>query len=88
MGNTLTKLRMRGENTVYGSKEACRQCPNKCTSSTKHKRVSFGPTTKCVPVRIYGDAQILTQIPVNLPISPFNHTLHRKDYKKRKLSSE
>ena len=35
---------------------------------------------------MYGDAQILTQIPDNLPISTFNHTLDGKDYKKKKVT--
>lgn len=56
MGNILTKLKMRGVNTVYANKDACRQCPNKCTRSKNHKTVSFGPDTKHVPVRMFGSA--------------------------------
>ncbi len=53
MGCILTKIRSKGE-TVYASKEACRQCQNRCTRSKEHKTVSFGPDTKIVPVRMYG----------------------------------
>jgi hypothetical protein len=43
MGNILSKTKMRGKNTIYACKDACRQCPNKCTSSKSYKTVSFGP---------------------------------------------
>jgi hypothetical protein len=81
MGNILSKVKMRGENTVYANKDACRQCPNRCTGSSSHKTVSFGPGTDCVPVRMYGrTGSELLKIPEGARISPFNHTLDRKDY--------
>ena len=40
--------------TVYGSKEACRCCPNWCTDGKTFKTVKFGPNTQYVPVRMYG----------------------------------
>lgn len=81
MKNILSKTKMRGKNTIYVNKDACRQCTNKCTSSTKYKTVSFGPNTKYVPVKIFGAPNIeLNKIPLNIPINPFNHTLDRKDY--------
>jgi transposase len=55
MGNILTVIKTRGKNTVYASKDACRQCPNRCTSSKKPQTVSFGPETKYVPVKMYGN---------------------------------
>ncbi|HWT76410.1 MAG TPA: IS1182 family transposase [Mobilitalea sp.] len=86
MGNILPKLKMRGKNTIYGSKEACRQCPNSCTGGKSPKTVSFGPDTKYVPVRMYGSPSIkLNPIPDNIPLNPFNHTLDRKDYAPRKI---
>lgn len=86
MGNILSKIKMRGTNTIYGSKDACRQCPNKCTDSKKHKTVSFGPGTKYVPVRMYGSVKCrLNPIPENIPPNPFNHTLDRKDYAPKKV---
>jgi transposase len=86
MGNILLKLKMRGKNTIYSSKEACRQCPNKCTDSKKHKTVSFGPDTKFVPVRMYGSPRLkLNPVPENIPTNPFNHTLDRKDHAAKKV---
>ena len=55
-GNTLSKLKMRGMNTIYANKDACRQCPNRCTDSRGHKTVSFGPGTEYVPVKMYSSA--------------------------------
>jgi len=85
-GNILSKLKMRGKNTIYGSKEACRQCPNKCTSSKNHKTVSFGPETKYIPVKMYGTTKFrLNTIPENVRINPFNHTLDRRDHINKKV---
>ena len=85
MGCTLTKIKTRGKNSVYASKESCRQCTNRCISSGHHKTVSFGPDTNCVPVRMYGRPdQKLNRIPEGAKISPYNHTLDRKDYAKPK----
>ena len=81
MGNILTKKKVKGRSTVYGSKDACRQCPNRCTNSTNPKEVSFGPETRYVPVRMYGNTKHkLNHIPADIPINSFNHTLDRKDY--------
>lgn len=81
MGNILSKTKMKGKNTIYANKDACRQCPNKCTGSKSYKTVSFGPETKFVPVRMYGSIRCkLNPIPENIPVNPFNHTFDRKDY--------
>lgn len=49
---------------VYGSKEACRTCPNRCTDGKTFKTVKFGPQTQYVPVIMYGSARFpLQQIP-------------------------
>ena len=86
MGNILSKTKMKGTNTIYANKDACRQCPNKCTSSTKYKTVSFGSGTKYIPVRMYGSVKCrLNPIPENIQINPFNHTLDRKDYTTKKV---
>jgi transposase len=85
MWNILSKTSMRGKNTRYANKDACRQCPNKCTSSKNYKTVSFGPDTRFVPVRMYGNSKYkLNPIPVDIPPNPFNHTLDRTDYSKKK----
>jgi transposase len=81
MGNILSKTKMRGKNTIYANKDACRQCPNKCTGSKSYKTVSFGPETRFVPVRMYGSVRCkLTPIPEDIPLNPYNHTFDRKDY--------
>lgn len=82
-GCILGAVKTKGNNTVYASKGACRQCKNRCTSSKGFKTVSFGPDTDCVPVRMYGGKD-LQRIPPDARISPYNHTLDRKDYAARK----
>lgn len=57
MGQTLKKTKMRGVKTVYASKEACSHCPNRCTSASSHKTVTFGPDTKHVAVWMYGTSK-------------------------------
>lgn len=85
MGNTLTKIKNKGNNEVYASKEACRQCKNRCTSSRSHKTVSFGPESKIVPVVMYGSGKYkLNPVPTEL-INPNNHTLYRKKDIKEKI---
>lgn len=86
MGKILSKTKIRGKNTIYGNKDACRQCPNRCTDGKSPKTVSFGPDTKYVPVRMYGSPKLkLNPIPTNIPMNPFNHTLDRKDHKPKKV---
>lgn len=86
MGNILSKTKKKGLNTIYANKDACRQCPNRCTDSRKPKEVSFGPNTRYVPVRMYGSTkQKLNPIPDNIPINPYNHTLDRKDHAETKV---
>ena len=86
MGNKLSKVKSKGKNTIYACKEACRQCSNRCTASKNHKTVSFGPTTKFVPVKMFGNINSnLTKIPGNIPMNPFNHTLERNDQPKKKV---
>lgn len=81
MGKILSRTKKKGRDSIYANKDACRQCPNKCTASKKYKTVSFGPDTKYIPVRMYGDVKCkLNPIPENAVINPFNHTLDRKDY--------
>lgn len=86
MGNILSKTKNKGVSKYYANKDACRQCPNRCTASKKHKVVSFGPTTKYVPVKMFGDVKYnLTQIPKDIPPNSFNHSLDRTDYKPKKV---
>jgi transposase len=69
MGCILTKTKTRGTNSIYASKEACRQCQTRCTRSKAHKTVSFGPETKYVAARIYGSPdKKLNPIPDDLKL--------------------
>lgn len=80
-GQRLSKVKQKGNATVYACKEACRKCTNKCTSSKSFKTVSFGPNTKFVPIKMFGKiTRELTKIPEDIPINPFNHTLDRNDH--------
>jgi transposase len=86
MGKTLSKVKMKGSNAIYANKDACRQCPNRCTGSKNHKTVSFGPKTKYVPVKMYGSPRHkLNPIPKDIPPNPYNHTLCRNDHPKKKV---
>jgi len=86
MENILSKIKTRGKNTIYANKDACRQCPNRCTASKSCKTVSFGPNTKYVPVRMFGSARhSLNPIPDDIPHNPYNHSLERADKVKKKV---
>ena len=86
MGNILRKVSTKGRNTEYACKDACRQCANRCTSSTSHKKVSFSRGTKYVPVRMYGSIRHeLTSIPQGEGPNPGNHALFRKDHPGKKV---
>jgi len=79
MGKELHKTKCKGKNSIYASKEACRECTNKCTRSG-FKTVSFGPHTTVVPVRMFGECRMeVQQIPVNAVISSYNHSMDRKN---------
>jgi len=83
MGARLPKLKTKGNSTVYGSKEACRQCKNRCTSSTGHKTVLFGPDAKHVAVRMYGNPRYkLNELPEGFV---FHNSFYRKDWQKKKV---
>ena len=64
MGKTLCFQGEKKHGKVYGSKDACRTCPNRCTDGKTFKTVKFGPETKYVPVRMYGSPRYpLQKIP-------------------------
>ena len=86
MGNILRKVCTKGRNTEYACKDACRQCPNRCTSSSSHKKVSFSQGTKYVPVKMYGSIRHkLNSIPPDEAPNQGNHTLFRKDQAEKKV---
>lgn len=73
MGRELFFYRERKYGTEYGSKEACRTCPNRCTDGKGHKRVQFGKDTVYVPVVMYGSARYpLQQIPNIAQSTPYH----------------
>jgi transposase len=61
MGKKLCFQSEKKNGKVYGSKEACRTCPNRCTDGKTFKTVKFGPQTKYVPVRMYGSSRFPLQ---------------------------
>jgi transposase len=83
MGNIMTRLRTRGLNTIYANKDACRQCPHRCTGGKRFKTVSFGPGVKAVPVRMYGKSnQKLNQLPEDMVLY---NSFWRKDHARRQV---
>ena len=83
MNQMLSKVRINGNNTVYANKVACNQCSNRCTWSSKHKTVSFGPESTHIAVWMYGTSRHSVISP------PDNHIYHnsflRKDMPNRKV---
>ena len=64
MGKIMNFQGEKKNGTVYGTKGACRTCPNRCTDGKTFKTVKFGPQTKYVPVIMYGSPAFpLQQIP-------------------------
>ena len=79
MGRTLLKHQDKKYGTQYGSREACRTCPNRCTDAKGEKTVLIGYNSTVVPVLMYGHPEYpLQQLPKDYVISPNNHSLHRK----------
>lgn len=79
MGRTLYKRQDKKYGTQYGSREACRTCPNRCTDSKGEKTVLIGYNSNVVPVLMYGHSEYpLQQLPEDYVISPNNHSLYRK----------
>ena len=76
MGQKLNKMKDKKPGMVYGSKEACRQCKNRCTSAKEAKTVYFGPDTKHVAVRMYSNSRHAVISP------PREHTYHNAYYRK------
>ena len=83
MGQTLNKLKEKGNNTVYGSKEACRQCPNRCTGAANHKTVSFGHETKHIAVWMYGNSRFKIIKPPDGHV--YHNSFYRTDFVKKKV---
>lgn len=85
MGKELFKQAEKKNGWVYGSKEACRTCPNRCTDGKSFKTVKFGPHTAYVPVMMYGNAHYpLQQLP-NLQQNTSYHAFGRRPRKEARV---
>jgi hypothetical protein len=85
MGYTLTRVRtLKDGSASYQNRQACRQCPNRCTPGKNYKVVKFGPETRYVPVLMYGTAQKPLQV---YPVSetPYNAFAMLKRRAKKKV---
>jgi transposase len=73
MGKELFFQSHRRYGDVYGSKEACRTCPNRCTDGKHFKTVQFGKDTRYVPVVMYGTRRYpLQAIPMIAQSTPYH----------------
>lgn len=82
MGQTLRKSKVKGLNIEYQNRDACRQCPNRCTSSSSYKRVSFGQGTKHVAVWMYGNSKYEVIKP------PAGHVFHNAFFLKNRVKKK
>ena len=80
MGKKLWKMKRRYDRyTVFKSREACRDCNNRCTSSANPKEVSFVDGAKYVPVQMYGNKnKIKNLLPPDAVIHYNSRALNRK----------
>lgn len=82
MGQTLRKVCMKGDKIEYQNRDACRQCPNRCTSSAAQKKVSFSPGTKHVAVWMYGNSRY------DIIKPPDDHVPHNAFYLKNRVQKK
>ena len=73
MGRLMNFQGEKKNGTVYGTKGACRTCPNRCTDGKTFKTVKFGPERRYVPVRMYGSPQYPLQKIPDVFQSDHNH---------------
>jgi len=83
MGKKLAKVKDKGNSAVYASKEACRQCPNRCIGTAAHKTVLFGPETTHVAVKMYGSARYDVIKPPEGHV--YHNSFYRTDMVKKKV---
>ena len=80
MGKILTRKRIRdGRHSIFASRQACRTCDNRCTSSAAAKEVSFVDGAKYVPVKMYGEQKATNTLPPNAVIHHNSRSLNRKE---------
>ena len=82
MGAILSPVKKKRANTEYANKDACRQCKNRCTASTSHKVVSFGPETTHLAVRMYGSPRH------ELQKLPEGHVFHNSFFQKNPVKKK
>jgi transposase len=83
MGAILSPTKKKGQNTIYANKDACRQCKHRCTDSSGHKTVSFGPNATHVAVRMYGSPNYkVNELPDGFVV---HNAFHRKDQQKKRV---
>jgi len=82
MGAILRPVKKKKSNTEYANKDACRQCKNRCTASTNHKVVSFGPETTHLAVKMYGSAHH------ELQKLPEGHVFHNSFFQKNPVKKK
>lgn len=87
MGHTLRQVRYRESHgtRVYGNRDACRQCVNRCTRSHKPKLVEFGESTEYITARMYGSLPVRNPLPEAAELNPNNHVLDRRNPKPGKV---
>jgi transposase len=83
MGKMLHKVKNKGSSAVYANKDACRQCPNRCTASRGHKTVLFAPDTTHVAVKMYGRSKYPVITPPEGMV--FHNSFYRKDRVTKKV---
>ena len=87
MGHILSQVRHRESHgtRVYGNRDACRQCLNRCTRSHNPKFVEFGENTTNITARMYGSVPVKNQLPEEAELNPNNHVLERRNPKPNKV---
>ncbi len=83
MGSILRPIKVKGTDIVYSNKDACRQCPNRCTGAKTAKRVQFGPTTTHVAVQMFGSLRHPIIEPPEGMV--FHNAFYRKDVITKKV---
>ncbi len=87
MGHKLSQVRYRESHgtRVYGNRDACRQCLNRCTRSHKPKFVEFGENTTNITARMYGSVPVKNPLPEDAELNPYNHVLDRRNQTPNKV---
>lgn len=86
MDKMLKKVKKRdGRKTIFKSRQACRNCDNRCTSSNNPKEVCFIDGAKYVPAVMYGNKEAIRKFPDHAVIHPNSKVLYLKRTKTKVL---